>query len=125
MRKNKPGKPHGRRRPKIQREYRTARWPGIDTRVSTILATSSWSAMVGLPATRTEVQLRETMLVQSRATFAILTRARISQGYAIPPVRWPLPASKLQDGSARSTPDAALLIETTDPLLGPTDAAAS
>src|SRR6266481_803604 len=55
------GKPRGRKRPEIRKEHRTTRRPGIDTRVSTILATSSWSAMVGLPATRTEVRLRETM----------------------------------------------------------------
>lgn len=68
--------------------------------------------MVGLPATRTEVRLRETMLAQFRATFAIATRAQTPQGYAMRPVCWPLPASKLQDESARSTPDAVLLIET-------------
>src|SRR6266851_4674037 len=123
MRKNKPGKPHGRRRPKIQREYRTARWPGIDTRVSTILATSSWSAMVGLPATRTEVRLRETMLAQFRATFAIATRAQTAQGNATRPVCRPLPSSKLQNGSARSARGALPLTGTVDPLLAQSDAA--
>src|SRR5260370_13672125 len=118
------GKPRGRKRPEIRKEHRTARWPGIDTRVSTILATSSWSAMVGLPATRTEVRSRETMLAQSRARLAIATRAQTPQGCATQPVCLRPPASKWQDWSALSTLDAVRLIETTDPLLALTDAAA-
>src|SRR5690348_9726669 len=77
--------------------------------------------MAGQPATRTEVRLRKMILAQSRATFAIATQAQTSQGCAMRSVCLPLPASKLQDGSVRSTLDAVLLIGTVDPLLARTD----
>ena len=101
-----------------------AGWPRTGTKVSTSGSTSKCPAKGEPQATKTEVRLRETMLVQAHATFPIAVRAKTPPGHAMRSVCLPLPASKLWDGPARSTLDAVLLIGTIDPFLVRTDAVA-
>ena len=70
-----PGRLPDRRRLENPKEYRTARWLETDTKVGTILAIGSYSAMAGRPATRIEGPLQGKMLAQPHATLAIAGRA--------------------------------------------------